>query len=1356
MHSVFYLIKIFRERSHARYAVIVLAACSLFAFPRYLAAGADAPDYKIISSNAQEIVLEYRPVYTPAETLSIEGKRYLQIHFKNESAIHPGNAGTPEILGRPFTVGLPSLTGNSVEVLSAEYEQVQGVPAPMPSLIHSADKLGMTEKYVVDAAAYRSPASFPTTAAKLQDFGRIRNERVGQLVLYPVLYSPGASVIRKATRILVRVRFSSSAQISGKLSAFDNNLKGVLLNESIAKSWAIPAAVHPRTLNAQNYFGTESARIDVTTDGMVSISAAQLASAGINVSAIDPATIQIYGDGGRELPETFVDSIPNTPRELAISVFTNDTGGFDHLIFYAKGPYGWNYNSSTKTFSHYINNYSTVSSYIFTYGAAKGKRIQTVAATGNPTITPQTFRDHLFHEDENENAFVLAGGVGSGREWFMTPVNPEQTAGYNELLQDINLNGGNVSYNVAVAGQCSSAQSFDVYEGNTYLGSLPISSTTADDILFRVDGSFTSSVSNLSGGGRSNLRFLYHAQGGAGIGAVDWYEISFDRYFIGESNALHFWAPDTTGTVEFSLQNFSTQPAIYDVTDDGNVVQIPVVNYNSNFTTVDMNVTAGSAHELYAVTPAAYAQPQTIQKITIAGLRNMGNSAQFIIITDASLLEAANRLRDYRNGQQLSTMVVTTDQIYNEFSSGMHDVTAIRDFLRYAYTQWYGKPFYVLLFGDGSYDYKNDAANFVPAYETPIADNDFNDITSVATDDFYAKIVGTDPYLDLGLGRLCVRSLADADNVVTKIIHYETQSDDGSWRNKLAFVADDNFSGPGVDYETEFTYDTEDLIASSVPPTFDIQKIYEVAYTTVFSGLNNTGGRTKPGAYADIVNAFNNGSLLIGWIGHGNPHVWAHEQIFVNETTIPQLVNYNRLPFVTAATCDFGRFDDPSYESGTEQLVTKPDGGAIAVYSSSRAGFEPNNKDVNEWFDRNLLYGRDQGLPLRLGNVVFLTRQNVSDQTNDSKFYLQGDPTLRLLMPTNPAVVEKANNVDVTVNVDTMKALMRVTLTGSVRHADSTLWSDFNGTADITVYDSKRNVAVQSGAYLFQFAVQGSILFNGQSSVQNGKFTTTFIVPKDISYENENGKITVYAVNGSGEDAVGSTQNIIVGGTDTSHILDTQGPTIKLYLDSRSFHPGDYVSAQPLLIVDLADSSGINASETALGHGIEAWVDDAVTSIDLTSTYRSNLNDVTHGTAQQTLLNLDPGTHLVRVRAWDVYNNPTETTTTFVISSAGSGLTVANVMNIPNPFSNNGTTFTLQQNQTVPVDVLIKIYTVAGRLIQTLEDDGITQHFVTIPWDGRDRDGSTIGNGVYLYKVIVKTDDGLQTNETIGRMAVLR
>jgi len=360
-------------------------------------------------------------------------------------------------------------------------------------------------------------------------------------------------------------------------------------------------------------------------------------------------------------------------------------------------------------------------------------------------------------------------------------------------------------------------------------------------------------------------------------------------------------------------------------------------------------------------------------------------------------------------------------------------------------------------------------------------------------------------------------------------------------------------------------------------------------------------------------------------------------------------------------------------------------------------------------------------------------------------------------MPTPPVQIDRVNGIDISNSLAYLKAKMRVNISGSVRTNDSvrSVRSDFNGTADVTVYDAPRNDTVYSGSVRFAFTLPGGVLYRGTNTVQNGKFSASFIVPKDIAYENKKGKITAYAVTTDGTDAVGSTTNVVVGGTDTNAVADTAGPNIKLYLDSRTFQPGGFVSPEPLLIVDLNDASGLNASGTGIGHRIEGWVDDAATSIDLTSAYRGALDDPTHGTAERTLTGLSAGPHTMKVRAWDVFNNPTEATVPFVIPTTGDDLVIDEVMNVPNPFA-HGTTFTLRQNKTVPLDVEIKIYTVAGRLVQDIKQTGLVQHLVSVPWDGLDRDGNALGNGVYIYRVIVRTSDGLQQTEDVGRMAVLR
>lgn len=1325
-------------------ALCVAAVCA--------AAPSPGPDVRVVRSTTQELVLEFTPRYAGTDTIHARGTQFLLPHFLSESAPDHQLPGTPDVRCRILTIAVPDLAGNMVEVLTDEGSTVTGTLAPVPSRTRDASGFRSVVSYVADPGAYAA-SQFPRAA--LVNPGTVRSLRVATLVLYPVQYNAAARKITAATRMRIRVRFTRSGIQASSGQTLDPALRGVVVNENVASVWADQRAGIPakRTMTLS---GQEWARIAIRTDGMYTITAAQLAAAGFNTTAIDPATLQLFGLGGRELPEAMDSAAVNEMREVAIAVMTDNTGKFDHLLFYGKGPYGWKYAPATKAYSHTLHHYDTLSTYVLTYGAQQGKRITAGGSAGTPTMTPDRFTDRLFREDEDNNGFVIAGHPGSGREWFMATVNPEASSAYQVYLPG--YAGGTVSCRVCVGGHSDGDQSFDVFSSDVSLGRVAIPNTFGDAVFSRTRSSLTMPASSIAADGRTTLRFQYHSSTLAGIGAVDWYEVTYQRFFRAIDNTLHFWTADTTAVAEYSLQGFGGAPTVWDVTDDANVVQLPVLGFSGGVATVDLALTQGTPREVIAVSETDGAsRTAAVQKIDTWGdVRTNVLNAQYVIITDRSLLDAAARLKAHRSAQ-LSTLVVATDQIFDEFSGGMRDVTAIRDFLRYAYVRGNGRLRYALLLGDGSYDYKHDAQNLVPAYENNLGDS-FDEVNSLATDDFFGYIAGNDTYIDVALGRICVRSPQDADNAVTKIITYDMQSDRSDWRNRATFVADDNFRGSeqGAD-GTTFTDDAENLIRSEMPATFDVRKIYLAQYTTVYTGMNNTGGRTKPGAYEDIIDAFNTGSLLTDWIGHGNPHVWAHEGVFVNETTIPRLRNLNRLTFLTAATCDFGRFDNPAAQCGTELLQLKADGGTIGVLSTSRAVYDFYNIAVNGEFFQHLLNEVDNGQALRIGDALFRTKQHNFNLTNDQKFYLQGDPAQRLLMPTSPVTVEHANNVDVRSDVATLKALMHVRVDGTVRHRDSaqTLWSDFNGTADVTVYDSERELAVQSGTDTFRFTQPGGMLYRGKSTVTNGQFAASFIVPKDISYENKRGKITVYAVTADGRDAVGATNNITVGGTDTNHVADTRGPAIKLFMDARTFRPGDFVSATPLLIVDLSDSSGINASGTAIGHHIEAWVDDAVNSIDLTAEYRGSLDDPTSGSAERVLTDLTAGTHRIRVRGWDVFNNPAEASTTFVIPTSGTGLIIDNVMPIPNPFA-SGTTFTLQQNQSGPVDVEIKVYTVAGRLIQSVAQQGIMQHFVTIPWDGKDRDGNQLGNGVYLYRVIVRTTDGAQQSETVGRLAVLR
>jgi hypothetical protein len=276
--------------------------------------------------------------------------------------------------------------------------------------------------------------------------------------------------------------------------------------------------------------------------------------------------------------------------------------------------------------------------------------------------------------------------------------------------------------------------------------------------------------------------------------------------------------------------------------------------------------------------------------------------------------------------------------------------------------------------------------------------------------------------------------------------------------------------------------------------------------------------------------------------------------------------------------------------------------------------------------------------------------------------------------------------------------------------------------------------------------------------VNNGKFHATFIVPKDVSYADSTarGRLVAYYYTPGvpAADGVAYTTKVRIAGTDTTAVAGGEGPSISLYLENRSFRSGDMVTENPTLIVDLADSAGINTSGSGIGHRIEAWLNNSTQSSDITDYYTSKLDNYREGTIQYPLKKLPLGRNSLRVRAWDSFNNSSMVETYFTVAS-GEGLTLANVMNYPNPFGAE-TMFTFQQNQATAISVTIRIYTVAGRLIQSLETTTSGESFVRIPWDGRDRDGDILANGVYLYKVVARTLDGRFSSEALGKLSVIR
>ncbi len=498
---------------------------------------------------------------------------------------------------------------------------------------------------------------------------------------------------------------------------------------------------------------------------------------------------------------------------------------------------------------------------------------------------------------------------------------------------------------------------------------------------------------------------------------------------------------------------------------------------------------------------------QLIQaRLRILIIRGITDGAKFIIISHKNFLDASNRLKSYRESETkipISTIVIDIEKIFNEFSCGIQDISAVRDFIKYAYDNWQIKPEYFMFMGKGTYDYKNIEGfgdNYIPTWETEESLKLIFGADSYCTDDFFARVDGEDLKPDIAFGRLTVRSLNEANTYIDKIVHYEYNSERGNWRNLITLVADDGYTS--TRYEgSEHTAPSEDLAKNIIPPSFDIKKIYLADYPVVITG----NGRRKPAANTDILKIMNQGTVLVNYIGHGNPDVWAHEYVFERSVTIPQLTN-DKYFFLCAATCDFGYYDIPNFQSGAEEMLFLKDAGSIATFNSGRLVFSGQNHLLNFTLMEYLLdLPRDtMNLNVTLGYSVFKTKLEWNT-VNAQKFHLLGDPTIRLNVPQYFGSIDSINGQLLNADIQ-IKALSDTKIAGTILKPDGTKWNEYNGEGLLTVFDSERTKLLEE-IDNYPMLIQGGVIFRGRVSVTNGEFEAEFVVPKDISYENKNGKI---------------------------------------------------------------------------------------------------------------------------------------------------------------------------------------------------------------------------------------------------------
>ncbi|MEE9432138.1 MAG: type IX secretion system sortase PorU, partial [Melioribacteraceae bacterium] len=1224
-------------------------------------------DFKILSSSESQLIVEYTPIYTDTAKIKSNSTNYLSISFFDGHTNFSEKIGTPQVQFRKFNIGVPDELGNNIRVLSSKYSTIDGKIIPTPNM---KKENGFPSYEYAESSEYNNFSN--PELVTFGDYGLVRDLSIQTLNVFPIQFDVNENKIRLYSKIVFQVTFGKSRTQNSVESS--ELISDAVINFKTAKQWGAKSKTLKKGIRNSVLATGDWFKFEAPQEGIYKIDKSYLSSIGIDVNSVDPRTIKIYNNGGYILPWGVDDERPIDLVENAILVNGETDGKFDdgdNILFYGRGVDFFEFNSKQKKILRNKNWYSKQNYYWLTFGGTNGKRMSTQQSDSAPADFTQTFTDAFKFIDDDKQNLIGSGLINVGDDFTSS----KRSVTYSNMLSEL-IDGSEIDYSFAFVNGSGNSNSLSIDENGTRI----FSGSVRGESFYSYGGRLVKSIKytgNLPDK-RSVLKFTYNPTGISDKGHLDFLEIKYKKSLSATDNNLGFYSGQDIGKIEYNIKGFSSSDiTVLNISDYSNVAVLNT-SINGGQFTFKANEIDTLRSKYISLTSDQFKEPTKAIKIENSNIRGITRGTKYIILTHKNFKDHAERLVNYRSSEaqfKAISQFIVIDDLYNEFSCGSLDPTVIRDFLKYAYDNWDIKPEYVLLFGDGDFDYYDllgKGLNFIPTFQKK---ESLKELKSYPYDDFYSRISGSDKKADIAIGRLNVTTTDEARIVVDKIIKYETKIDKGLWRNTITLLADDGLTSHGDDGNTH-TRQSETLSKSHIPASFQKNKIYLSNYKTAQTGL----GRRKPDVNNAIIDAMNNGTLIFNYIGHGNPDVWAHEGVFERSISIPQLRN-DRYFFLTAATCDFGKYDDPNLQSATEEMILMENAGMIGALSAVRPVYSNSNADLNENFYGHLFGEKDSlGFSPPIGNVYFKMKRDRTNE-NDEKFHLFGDPLVRLNIPKLPVTIESVNNNNLNQDVQ-IKALSQVTIKGKVRNGDNTI-SQFSGEGIVTVFDSKREVHLDDINY--DMEVQDAVIFRGRVSIENGEFATSFTVPKDISYENKNGKIVAYIFNDE-FDGVGSTSNIIVGGTDTTNINDKKGPEIEILYDEEEIQSSYLVSPNFKLRVKLFDKTGLNTTGTGIGHKLEAILnDDKQNSIDLTNYFVGELNSGgKSGEVNYIFSSLKPDEYKIKIKAWDVFNNFSSSESFFTVVD-DSKLIVREVYNYPNPFSSN-TYFTFQHNLTNEVN----------------------------------------------------------------------
>lgn len=1075
----------------------------------------------------------------------------------------------------------------------------------------------------------------------------------------------------------------------------------------------------------------------------------------------EPSSVVLYGNNKGQLSFRNDGTAPDDLRKIAVMIEKGSDGVFndgDYLLFYAEGTHRWLRDPHSGDYRFLKHHYSDTAWYFITSQPTGPLTMITETPPAAPHTGISSATDiAIRHEREDINL------IRSGREWYQQ-VSPGIQVSVGTGLTDL-VTPGKIKYRISVLARSDAATSFTLRQGTDEVQAVAIPPVTMTDLngVYAEIASIDDSVSAVSASPSLSLTF---SSGGnlAATGYIDYAEFIARARLVYHDRHLIISDRQSVGASAITRFTVEGSPSlrVWDVTDP--FAPLALETFASSGSTL-FTAATDSLRKFVAFSTAHLKQPVRTVEVQSQNLHSLA-PADMIIITHPLFMEYAERLATiHLEDDGMSSIIVTPEQICNEFSGGINDAAAIRNFVKMIHDRGKasGSPLrYLLLFGDGSYENKTPPprnSSYIPTWQSV---NSNTGVLSFTSDDFYGLLDEgegeADGFLDIGIGRLPASDTASAGVMVRKISSYLLGASQGSWRNILCLVADDEDSNLHM-------FDAEGLAdaASTAASPLTVDKIYLDAFRQVTS----VTGDSYPDASKAIDDRMAAGCLIMNYVGHGNESGLAHERV-IRTDNINSWKNGSMLPLFITATCEFSRFDDVDINRATgtisaktsagEMVLLNPDGGGIALMSTTRVVYSAPNYALNRGIFDNAFNTATDGKSMRLGDIIRQAKISSGTGMNKRNFLLLGDPALRLAWPVQGRVVtDSINGVHVSLPSDTLKALSLITVSGHIEDPGGSLMSGFSGTVESAVFDKPGNISTlaNDGGNPMVFPVTGNVLFRGKTTVTGGRFRFSFIVPLDINYSYGRGAIRYYAYDGI-TDLNGSFNGITVGGFSETAEDDTEGPLIRLFMNDTLFNGGGVTDNSPILLAQISDKSGINATGTGIGHDIIAWLDDDLSSaVVLNSLFTADMGVHSSGTLAYPLFLTERGEHTVSLRAWDNLNNPSVATLRFIVETSGT-FRLNNLLAFPNPVT-EGTNFTAGHNRPgTGMDITITVFSSDGRPVRVLKEKCFTDGYALpdISWDGRDGNGGRVARGFYLWRAEAVTSEGEKTSAT-GRIIIL-